>query len=94
MSDHTSGPWHLLADGWTVVDGQDRQLAIIALARDQMDESYVNARMMAAAPELLDSCINLVSHLRSLGHPDDPTVIALVDEAYRAIAKAKGQVRL
>ena len=54
-------------------------------------EEEANACLIAAAPDLLDSNMNLAAHIRMLGHPDDATVRALLDEADAAIAKAKGQ---
>lgn len=68
MSQHTPGPWHAVANGG---DDDDERLRII-VARDRYGDSSAigevydpdpcngdieaNARLIAAAPELLEAC--------------------------------------
>ena len=42
-------------------------------------DHMANADLIAAAPDLLDITINLIDHVRSLGHESDATVRALLD---------------
>jgi len=61
---HTPGPWEAwVKDGWHVSDGTDR-IADLAEFDDQcfgydgaIELEEANARLIAAAPELLEACI-------------------------------------
>lgn len=88
---HTPGPWRatLVNDtGWAVgpntADGPDYVADVHMLTTGRSDEdSAANARLIAAAPELLDALRALVSTER----PWDE----VHDQALRAIAKAEGR---
>lgn len=93
MSEHTPPPWFLqtIAGPRTIVTSERQAIALMASYNaEDAEESDANARLIIAAPDLKDSTINLVSYVRSLGHPDDPTVRALLDMANAALTKAKG----
>lgn len=114
MSEHTPGPWRFLTDyayrGFqsrilVVVDGKGAAVARIP-AEPIMEEDaarvdalrLANARLMAAAPDLLAACeavsanpvvTGLSAHLRDRAESDlDSDPLAL---ARAAIAKAKGE---
>jgi hypothetical protein len=50
MSEHTPGPWKL--DGYTVMKGLDT----IAVCPNGWSDDEANARLIAAAPDLLKAC--------------------------------------
>ena len=63
MSKHTKGPWCAAIDECaTVRDSRDNQLAMVTYlftktgGRRSGDEVSANARLIAAAPELLEAC--------------------------------------
>ena len=87
MTEHTQSTWEASGDQVVTIDGNS--IADV-YGGHTMDEIEANTRLIAAAPELLDSNINLVSYVRALGHLDDPTVRALLDMGDAAIAKARG----
>jgi hypothetical protein len=85
MSGHTKGPWK--AEEFDVVRAtgpkEDRTIAFGALfGSESADEAKANARLIAAAPELLEA----LKYLLELGGDDDRRIAA---EA--AIAKAEGR---
>jgi hypothetical protein len=84
---HTPGQWEA-ADYWN-----DRSLQIpvtdcdggpIANVWGGNDEAFANARLIAAAPELLEACEAVANHLAIKGS-------ALQTLIHAAIAKARGQ---
>ena len=90
---HTPGPWHYDPDGevWaTRVNGQDVTICPEWLwARSLRDEGMANARLIAAAPELLEALQDLLEFL-------DPNECigdewALVARAKVAVDKALGR---
>lgn len=100
MSDtqHTPGPWHCHGDGWITSDSVPR---VACVADDDVLEGAVevsdaqrdaDARLIAAAPELLSALEGFVSRLNTRSAPrlaGDPLFVqALVDSARAAIAKA------
>jgi len=105
MSKHTPGPW--MTDGsfhgypWTVhktqqFDDLGPSKGMIASIQD-FDGNYqtriANARLIAAAPDLLAAC-RMVVMLRQLGGmlPGSRDVVqAIVEAAQAAIVKAEGE---
>jgi hypothetical protein len=90
---HTPGPW--LLDGLTIKgphpkDPQNRLRIVAQSVFDKgtwVDEARANARLIAAAPDLLEALRNIVSaSLRYRLEESDPAV----EEARAAIAKATG----
>ena len=85
MSKHTPGPWHVYADADSIVIETEHDLLASwypPYAKKSRDELLANARLMAAAPDMLvaltvaESC-NVV-----------PAVTKMIQEA---IAKAEGK---
>lgn len=104
MSAHTPGPWALVPRSecygrqpepgveWVVSDGRLGWVCVGPGWDDEYrDESYANARLIAAAPELLAACVDALALLRTVpdefAMPDHPVFGALRD----AIAKAEGR---
>ena len=90
MSKHTNGPWsRIIADGYIVRHPQiysDKGPVANAtwLGDSRLDELNANARLMAAAPELLDVA-EMVLALATID-----TSPELIKAATAAIAKARG----
>ena len=96
---HTPGPWRTegISDCVRVVIGKGRQKVILArLAPPQLpeEETWANARIMGAGPELLDALTKAEALLM-----DGPAAEFLDEEevkriARAAIEKAGGKVRV
>lgn len=105
MSKHTPGPWEIVqmdhgivvrtespkktrydASRYAVVGGFERS------DPEQLAEAIANARLIAAAPDLLKSLVDLVglanAAMREVGEYDIETELA---DARAAIAKAEGK---
>ena len=91
---HTPGPWRFYTEpqpnGCPIV-GNGRGLMLAMLAHsvnypDQRDEANANARLIAAAPELLEALIELADCGAEAWGEDRPCVRIARD----AIAKATG----
>ena len=94
MSKHTQGPWHTASDatgglkyivfdaaGWTVADAK------VFHGHHNAGAADANARLIAAAPELLDALQCLANYVGGWDAPDGhPCAIARA-----AIAKATGE---
>ena len=101
MSKHTPGPWIYYADlpsqdpDWHIVTTENR-LRILANVHiepgNQVDEA--NARLIAAAPELLEALVQLEEAFCSVGpgmtREDREDSRAALIAARAAIAKARG----
>lgn len=80
MSKHTQGPWIVIADddedesGW-VVASENALFDTIArpTAQPTEAEELANARLIAAAPELLDGCNALLGLIQLISGRDDLT---------------------
>lgn len=83
MTSHTPGPWKtgfiMNGDRWV---GPEYDQPKVCRIEDERDEFHANARLVAAAPDLLEACRLLLSSAH-----DHQTGIA---EAEAAIAKATG----
>lgn len=83
---HTPGPWGVgeKRGVWVgpvvMADSRGRGVAFVC------GESDANARLIAAAPDLLAACEELLIYLGDWDDPENETCAA----ARRAIAKAKG----
>ena len=95
MSKHTPGPWHHTGREFNDVRDSDDELVAVALhlrvgqPERSIHEAEANARLIAAAPDLLEAAQQVLSHKRG---EDDWLILAVhcrVLEA--AIAKATGQ---
>ena len=79
---HTPGPWHTAGDQGVQIRSQREQLAKVWTMRG--NEWKANARLIAAAPELLESLIELADCGAEAWGEDRPCVRIARD----AIAKA------
>jgi hypothetical protein len=86
MTKHTPGPW--LVEGRTVYalndDGYNRFSALVQDAHTPGDELEANARLIAAAPELLEFALLFLER----NGADETWMTA---QARAAIAKARGE---
>lgn len=65
MSGHTPGPWKVMAYGQSVMDSRNEFIAsCVPEPRSAVGaaEADANARLIAAAPELLEALAGLVKH--------------------------------
>jgi hypothetical protein len=95
---HTPGPWILsesdsAASSFGIADANGSSIASVGDGRHDgaPEESAANARLIAAAPDLLDACMTLAevaSDSVELG--DWPELIKAIEQADAAIAKADG----
>ena len=91
MSKHTPGPWKFYDDS---NDGKTNRIEIVAIGKTVAriyhsvpEEDLPNARLIAAAPDLLNAVRFLLSN------PDNRISKADRDAAYAAIAKATGETQ-
>jgi hypothetical protein len=103
MSEHTPAPWHVRTN--PIRDDEPRDVVntsqLIAEVREfySAGEREANARLIAAAPELLEVLLEARAELsrvqydvvRSVQANNTPEMQALVDRLDAAIAKALGQ---
>lgn len=83
-SKHTPGPWHF--EGWDGFKGvvHDEESFIIAEQGEDAEAWPANARLIAAAPDLLKSLRAMLDAMDD--GSDEPTLV----EARAAVAKAAG----
>lgn len=90
---HAPGPWFFKIDGKDIyIGGEGHANYYDAFARvdyDDVDheEAEATARLIAAAPDLLNALESAVGAMEVLGHPAD---YGALRKARRAIALAKG----
>jgi hypothetical protein len=92
VSAHTPGPWHAMDPKGAlnfnfVIVSEHREDAVVACTGGDMPEEEANARLIAAAPELLEAARLSLAWLTAAGYQDVLPTGAL--EA--AIAKAEGR---
>ena len=92
MSKHTPGPWTVTgwcagdSVGWSVGLGADQRISVHA----ESEESGANARLIAAAPDLLEALKVMVAS--AFPHPvEHPAMTAAWKVAEAAIEKAEGK---
>ena len=102
-STHTPGPWFIFGNGHCVggpkgpIDGDPRQqtagVAMCGMRLRTEDEAKANARLIAAAPDLLAACEMLISDPSEEWSQTefDRRVGAARDMARAAVKKAKGE---
>ena len=85
-STHTPGPWKVdrAPNGVTYIDaiGRRGEIPICTVTSHEQDD----ARLIAAAPDLLEACRGMLRHLEREGLQFDA-----MDDARAAIAKATGK---
>ena len=87
MSKHTPGPW--MAFGHLVGAGKDSRIAVCVAPLVGPDASNANARLIAAAPELLDALRELVNAASE--HPNGGWFVGVrADHARALLAKIDG----
>lgn len=92
MSKHTPGMWEAQGNvvfSDTVPNGPECGVLVAACGTNNegIPEQNANARLIAAAPELLRACHSALTLLRGSGFTDNTQAIA---ELKAAIAKAEG----
>ncbi|MGI9141650.1 MAG: hypothetical protein ACR2IJ_00515 [Fluviibacter sp.] len=102
MAEYTKGPWQLdseslRGDSYTAINGEGWDELATVVTRMKLEtkdsaEGLANARLIAAAPELLEALEGMVAMFADHAQYDeDGHEIAAVTVAQMAIAKAKGQ---
>lgn len=93
---HTPGPWRVALDGSVIKAGKSRSVAGTYGGNHKEDqEAFANARLIAAAPDMLEA----LEMARSDIHSDCPAMIDIPDcvnlcvTITAIIAKAKGEAR-
>jgi hypothetical protein len=94
MSEHTSAPWRFTTKGWhpgfRVWDANDLRVCHCDNFHHTPEQSEANARLIAAAPDLLEAAKwgrDLLKRLEPGITEENPVYGSLVD----AIDKAKGR---
>ena len=103
MNKHTQGPWHvdfgLIASGSfnntkriaVLVDQKQQPIDFPEVDLGEFEEELANARLIAAAPELLEACIEALRQLNATDCPVIPDGAMVRARLYSAIKKAKGE---
>jgi hypothetical protein len=87
---YTPGPWHIAGLGRTVRDLSGREICRICPNDGLLREALPNARLIAAAPELLEALRVL---LDAVLRRDWKSFSEVVGTAQKAILKATGEDR-
>lgn len=83
---HTPGPWHLFPSNKLCIEAKSGNVALCNLAR----ESYADARLIAAAPDLLEALRIMVQDCDSSVEVHCVHGGDAIETARAAIAKATG----
>ena len=97
MSEHTKGPWTVDEEGWedeglciygggVPMSSGEHAVAFVVNYGGTVEAAEANARLIAAAPELLEACRDAAIRLEVGNFPNNPTYRQLA----AAIAKAEG----
>ncbi len=100
MTKHTPGPWILRSAGELLHDVphpfdfvEVSKLRYITAEGSSEREANANARLIAAAPDLLELCERLLGVVLHHAHPSALWAAdRLLDEARETIQKAKGEL--
>jgi hypothetical protein len=84
---HTKGPWRANGNGVHTETGQCVALGYM----DPMEQRWDDARLIAAAPELLEACKGFVEQFGPYEDDSDKDTRRLLGEMKAAIAKAEGR---
>ena len=96
MADHTPGPWHVCGDmiRSTVSNAAMRSVAKVYVSQMHgKPEAAANARLIAAAPDLLAACRAIEPHIAS-NHPvtdNEHPYLTAVRQLRAAIDRAEGK---
>lgn len=92
MTKHTPGPWHIgMKPGPMIYGSKGEQVADLTARLLPDDETTGNARLIAAAPELLaalEDALDMLKTLEAHGVPVSTSGRAAMDRYQAAIAKA------
>ena len=99
---HTPGPWktqtHISLDRLEIRDADGRRIAVCAMDFPMSAKTHdANARLIAAAPELLAALAEAVDELEQMHRhyygncPGGCPACVAIDKARAAIAKAEGR---
>jgi hypothetical protein len=102
---HTPGPWHVNGDCWVGFDRNNAeaggyQFCAVAHVMERIGCLDANARLIAAAPDLLAACKDLMPHAeraiktlneQMIGSLYPSINTATLERARAAIAKAEGK---
>lgn len=89
MGEPTPGPWSIYEDNdgeWHVVAGDDGEFTIVGF----VGFGEADARLIAAAPDLLRALELTVPRLNARGHADCASCEEIAEIGREAIAKATG----
>lgn len=94
IAKHAPGPWRAtesldVPGFWSIeaLDSEGRRSADVAYMTLRSEHLEANARLIAAAPELLEA----LKHLATFGTEGDEEQRAALDAACAALAKAEGR---
>jgi len=101
MAKHTEGPWHSweAGGGWISVSPVDKSRKPICRlgVEDMYDSEWyhspqdkANARLIAAAPELLEACQAIIAEFQPTPIPSEIHALSPYKQVLDAIAKATG----
>ena len=88
MSKHTPGPWFVAGVDGGKVSIESKHTPYVALV-DYCTSQKANARLIAAAPNLLEA-LEMLSNCSEYPTPKQNIALAIT-QAHTAIAKAKGE---
>lgn len=98
MSAHTVGPWFTARNGFSTVyiearigGGMLQEVAACGPTAEGPDQQEANARLIAAAPDLLDQLSALLAMCERQTDFNDDGDGAMFERARAAIAKATGE---
>lgn len=96
MSKHTPGPWEITVnnyDHYGIHQAGMNGMAIIWINKQHSEMDDANARLIAAAPELLEALRQAADELDAIMNQKGHTAKtrAIRDTSYAAIAKAQGE---
>lgn len=91
MSNHTPGPWHYgeTDNGFAICQHTPKADFYFAEIIGLDDQSKSDARLIAAAPDLLEALKALIFAAGNL-HPSDDSFWVAIKAADAAVAKAEG----
>ncbi len=96
MNKHTPGPWNTIwIDGTHVIDANGGKTDIAHIInRGNPDTTEANARLVAAATDLLEACQAVIDEMEAVFVDTDemaPEWVAIGNMCREAIAKATGE---